>query len=283
MDLFGIDIVSVLLTAGFVSFWGAVFIGFIIFYDKNPYVPRKYWKVKIENKSGGFLRYTKGWIVKSKKVPYFRIGLKGLPAFKGIEIDISKMEAIDSEGILTIIENVPEKYDETNYRIKEIPLTQRESFENEVIENVVKPLCIMEYEEEGEKKRGYNENMVEHYTLKIKDALNKNSRIEDMNSSAATRRMLEQARREGQRASSDDFITKYAPTIILIFVCLFAYLILDSATKAYQVTMAQSNQVQQNGFSQIIQQCGGVFVPVQEPNVTQQQGNSGVQIPFITS
>lgn len=262
MDLFGIDIIAVVLTAAFVSFWGAILFLFVVFYDKNPYMPRKYYVVKLEDKEGNPIRKVKGWVVTTDKVKWLRIGLKDFPSFKGVEKDIAILETMNKNGEIEIIEDVPDKYDAENYTPKNVPITQKDAFIKEICENI-------------------NQEGRDMFEMKVRDALVKHSRLTDLNSSAATKEMLSQARREAERVKGDDFITKYGPTIVLICACLFAYLILDGAGKSYQAISAQQGQIMQHGYSQVIQQCGGVYHPLYEPtNSTPTQG--GVAIPFIT-
>lgn len=263
MDLFGIDIINVILTTAFVCFWGAILIGFIIYWDKNPYAPRKYHKVRLKNKDGHFLRWCKGWIVKTKKVKYFRVGLKDFPEFKGVELDISVMETMDEEGVINLIEGVPGRSEPNNYVPENVPITQKEAFIKEITSNIA-------------------EDSREAFEVKVRTALNNFSRLTDLNTSKATKEYLAQARRESERAANDDFIKKYETIIITIMVCLFAYLIMDSATKQYAATMAGQNAVMEHGYSQVIQQCGGVYHELYPPQNNTQPQQQGVSIPFIT-
>ena len=284
MDFFGFDLVSIVLTAAFVAFWGALLIGFVVFYGRNPYVPRRYYRVKLKNKDGAFLRFCKGWIASEKKVKWFRIGLRGFSSFKQVDKDIAVMETIDDEGIINLIENVPDKYEADNYTPETIPLTQVERFEKEVINDVITPLCVRSVEENGEVKNYVDNGAVEHYSLKIKESLNRNRRLVDLNTSKATKEYITQARREAERVSGDNFISKYGPIISLIIACLFAYLIIDGSVKSYQATMAQQAGVMEHGYQQVIQQCGGVYQPLNPvQNATAAPVKTGVQIPFITT
>ena len=284
MDFFGFDLVSIVLTAGFISFWGALLIGFVVFYGNNPYVPRRYYRVKLKNKDGAFLRFCKGWIASEKKVKWFRIGLRGFSSFKQVDKDIAVMETIDDEGIINIIENVPDKYEADNYTPETIPLTQVERFEKEVVNDVIMPLCVRSVEENGETKSYIDQGVVEHYTLKVKESLNRNRRLVDLNTSKATKEYIAQARREAERSKGDDFIYKYGPIISLIVACLFAYLIIDGSVKSYQSTMGQQAAVMEHGYSQVIAQCGGIYAPISPPkNETAAPIKTGVQIPFITT
>ena len=284
MDFFGFDLVSILLTAGFISFWGGLLIFFVVFYGNNPYVPRRYYRVKLKNKDGAFLRFCKGWIVSEKKVKWFRVGLRGFSSFKQVDKDIAIMETIDDEGIINIIENVPDKYEADNYTPETIPLTQVERFEKEVINDVIMPLCVRSVEENGETKNYIDQGIVEHYSLKVKESLNRNRRLVDLNTSKATKEYIAQARREAERAKGDDFIYKYGPIISLIVACLFAYLIIDGSVKSYQATMAQQAGVMEHGYQQVIEQCGGVYQPINPvKNETAAPVKTGVQIPFITT
>ena len=284
MDFFGLDLAGILFTAAFVSFWGAIFVGFIVFYGKNPYVPRRYYRVKLKNKDGNFLRFCKGWIATEKKVKWFRVGLRGFSSFKQVDKDIAIMETIDDEGIINIIENVPDKYEADNYTPEDIPLTQVERFEKEVVNDVIMPLCVRSVEENGETKSYIDQGVVEHYSLKVKESLNRNRRLVDLNTSKATKEYISQARREAERVKSDDFIYKYGPILSLIIACLFAYLIIDGSVKSYQATMGQQASVMEHGYSQVIEQCGGVYRPlVPIKNETATPVKNGVQIPFITT
>jgi hypothetical protein len=284
MDFFGLDLAGILFTAAFVSFWGAILVGFFVFYDKNPYVPRRYYRVKLKNKDGSFLRFCKGWIVNVKKVKWFRVQLRGAISFKGVEKDIAIMETMDDEGIINIIENVPDKYEADNYTPETIPLTQVERFEKEVVNDVIMPLCMRSVEENGEVKNYVDTGVVEHYSLKVKESLNRNRRLVDLNTSKATKEYISQARREAERVKGDDFIYKYGPILSLIIACLFAYLIIDGSVKSYQTTMAQQAAVMEHGYSQVISQCGGVYAPINPPNnATAAPVKTGVQIPFITT
>jgi hypothetical protein len=213
MEMFGLDITMILLTAGFVTFWGAIFIGIVFFYSKNPYVPRKYYKVKIENKEGKWLRTVQGWPINEKKVDYFRVQMRGAPSWRGVHLDASYMEAINTESELELIENVPDLLEASNYRPKFIPLTQKERFIEEVMADVVKPLCIQEFkvkQEDGTEtvEQGYNTHALDFYKLKVKDALEKNSRIEDLNRSAAVRARIDVVRNQDERKKGgEDFIS----------------------------------------------------------------------------
>lgn len=263
MDFFGIDILVVLLTTAFVVFWGSIFVAFVVFYDKNPYIPRKYKTVIIENKEGVKLRTLKGWKVTLDKVPHFRVGLKELPRIVGIHLDISVMETEDENGVITLIESVPDKEDAANFIPKRVPITQKEKFIADII-NKVTPDGRSAFE------------------VAVREAINKHSRLFDLNTSNSTKEYIHQARREAERTKGDDFITRYGPTLILIGACLFAYLILDGSTKAYKEVMAQQNAVMSNGYAQIVSQCGGTFVPLNPSgNSTQEQPKPGqVQLPF---
>jgi hypothetical protein len=264
MDLFGIDMVVVLLTAGFVTFWGVILLLFVIFYDINPYMPRKYYTVKLENKDGEPLRACKGWIVTKGKVKWFRIGLKGFPAFKGVEKDIAVLETINKKGEVEIIEDIPDKYEDTNYTPKNIPITQKEAFIRDVASNI------------SEENRGV-------FELKLRETIAAYSRVVDLNTSKATKEYISQARREAERVKGDDFIYKYGPILSLIVACLFAYLIIDGSVKSYQTTMQQQNSVMENGYKQVITQCGGVYSPMNPVNTTTAPPQSGVKIPFVNS
>jgi hypothetical protein len=200
MEMFGLDLTSILVTAGFVAFWGAVLIGFVIYYDKNPYVPRKYYKVKVYNKDGQLRKECKGWVVTTNKVKWFRIGLVGFPGFKGVEKDVSVMETINSRGEIDMIENIPDRIDETNYTPKNVPITQKDAFVTEVVNSILP------------------ENRPT-FELKLRETMAKHSRVVDLNTSYATKQYIVQARREAERVKSDDFI--YNPQSgYRLFVCL---------------------------------------------------------------
>jgi len=283
MDFFGLDLAGILFTAAFVSFWGAIFIGFVVFYGKNPYVPRRYYRVKLKNKDGYFLRFCKGWIVTEKKVKWFRVGLRGFSSFKQVDKDIAIMETIDDEGIINLIENVPDKYEAENYTPENIPITQIDRHMKDV-EKIIQSACVRSVEKNGEVKNYVDTGAVEHYTMQIRESLNASRRLVDLNTSKATKEYISQARREAERVKSDDFIYKYGPIISLIVACLFAYLIIDGSVKSYQTTMAQQAAVMENGYRNVIEQCGGVYHPVNPPkNETAAPVKNGVQIPFITT
>lgn len=265
MDFFGIDIVVVLLTAGFVTFWGVILLLFVIFYDMNPYMPRKYYTVKLENKEGEPVRACKGWIVTKGKVKWFRLGLRDFPSFKGVEKDIAVLETINKKGEVEIIEDIPDKYEETNYYPKNVPITQKEAFIQDVVSNII------------EDNRAV-------FELKLRETMASYSRVSDLNTSKATKEYISQARREAERVKGDDFIYKYGPIISLIIACLFAYLIIDGSIKSYQTTMGQQSAVMENGYKQIVTQCGGVYQPLNPVNASQEkQKPQGVQIPFVNS
>jgi len=224
-------------------FWGSIFVGFVFFWGKNPYVPRKYYSVIIEDKEGNKLRGLKGWIKKTKGVPMFRVGLKELPKVTGIEKDISILETINKDGEIVLIESVPGKEDAENFIPKNVPITQKDQFVRELLENV----------DEGSRPV---------FEMKIREAMARNSRLVDLNTSAATKSYISQARREAERDTSDNIITKYGPILALMMACLFSYLIIDGSVKAYKVSMEMQNAVMNNGYAQIIAQCGGVFQPL---------------------
>jgi len=264
MQLFGIDIVLVLLTAGFISVGGFFVIMFVMFYDINPYVPRKYYKVKVEDKDGNHLRDCKGWIVNKSKVKWFRVGFTEFPSFKGVMKDIAVLETINKKGEIEIIEDIPSKYEAENYTPKNIPLTQKEAFIRDISDNI-------------------NEESRPMFEMKVREAMVKHSRVVDLNTSRATKEYISQARREAERSKNEDFIYKYGPILSLIIAGLFAYLILDSANKSFQATMAGQNAVMENGYRQVIQQCGGVYQSVTPPATnTTAPPKTGVQIPFVT-
>ena len=260
MEIYGLDVVAIILTAAFVVFWGAVLIGFALLYNINPYIPRRYYHVPIFDKEGKPVRNAKGWIITKDKVKWLRIGIKGFPSFKGVEKDIAIMETMNKDGEIEVIENVPDKYEAENYTPKNIPITQKEAFIGEAISSI-------------------NEEGRAMFELKLRELLNKYSRLVDLNTSKATKEYISQARREAERVRSDDFIYKYGPIISLIVAGLFSYMILDGAIKAYQVTVSQQNAVMQNGYSQIISQCGGVYTPLPQPQQNTTQKNNA--IPFL--
>jgi hypothetical protein len=260
MEILGIDIAILILTVAFFVFWITVLAAFVVLSDKNPYFPRKYYDVTLENKEGKKLRVVKGWIVTTNKVKYFRIGLRDFPQFKGIEKDISMMECKGENGEIVFIEDIPDKYQENNYMPKYVPITQKERFISEITQNI-------------------NEEGRAAFEVKVREAINKNSRLFDLNTSQSSKEYISQARREAERVKGDDFITKYGPTMILLMACLFAYLILDGSVKAYQKVMESQNSVMSNGYAQIVSQCGGTFVPINPNNVTDSERKSGI-LPF---
>ena len=265
MEMFGLDITTILVTAAYIAFFGGVLIGFVIFYDKNPYVPRRYYKVKIKNKEGKPVKECKAWIVTVNHVKWLRVGFTGFPGFKGVEKDIAIMETINEKGILELIEDIPGKYEPENYTPANVPITQKEAFIAEVIANI-------------------SEDSRPAFELKLRETIANNSRIMDLNTSQATKQYIAQARREAERVRGDDFISKYGPIISLIVACLFAYLIIDGSVKAYQATMGAQNAVMENGYNQVIQQCGGVYHSLNPPqNATATPAKTGVQIPFVTT
>lgn len=289
MEMYGLDITAIIITAGFVVFWGVILLAFVLYKDRISWLPRKYYKIRLENKDGFFLRYIKGWAIKANNVPYLRLGLRGFPSFNGVEKDISLLSSIDSEGVLTFTEEVPDRFVPTNYSIKEVPLTQKDRFINEERENIVRTIgnVLMFGITRDENGNPIPDNaklaeIVENATLKTRETLSKNSRIEDMNTSRATKEYIAQARREAERVKGDDFIYKYGPIIALIIAALFAYLIIDGSIKAYQNTMAQTNGVMQNGYSQLITQCGGIYKPAEPENKTATAPGK-VAIPFVTT
>jgi len=259
MEIYGLDVIMIILTAGFVVFWGAVLIAFALLYNKNPYIPRRYYPVLIFNREGIVVRRAKGWIVTEHKVKWLRIGIKGFPSYKGVEKDIAIMETMNKDGEIEVIENVPDKYEPENYTPKNIPITQKEAFISEAVGNI-------------------NEDGRAMFELKLRELFSKYSRLVDLNTSKATKEYISQARREAERVRSDDFIYKYGPIISLIVAGLFAYMILDGAIKAYQVTVSQQNSVMENGYRQIISQCGGLFTPLEQPKQNTTQKNA---IPFL--
>lgn len=262
-DILGLDIMSIIFTALYIAFIGALLIGFFVFYDKNPYVPRKYYPVRIRNKDRVVIRDCKAWIITLNKVKWLRIGLSGLPSFKGIEMDIAILETVDAKGVLDIIEDVPGKYEAENYSPMYVPITQSDLFISEVVSII-------------------NQESRPAFESKLKEVIAKNSRVVDLNTSHATKQYIAQARREAERVKGDDFIVKYGPVISLIVACLFAYLIIDGSVKSYQTTMAQQASVMENGYKQVIQQCGGIYTPTIAPkNETPAPANTGVKIPFI--
>jgi hypothetical protein len=205
-------------------------------------------------------------MMKDKKVDYFRVQLKEFPNFKGVHLDASVVEAMNTQGELEIIEVVPDLYEATNYRPKNVPLTQKERFVEDLMEDVIKPLCLVEYKDGEETKQGYNQHALDFYVLKAKEVLNKNSRIEDLNRSAAVRARIDTVRNQDERKKGgEDFVSKYMPIILIIVAGLFSYLIMDGANKSFQTTMASQNAVMEHGYSQVIQQCGGVYHEISPP------------------
>ena len=261
--LLGFDVVGIVLTAAFVVFWGSIIVAFIVLYDYNPYAPRKYYNVKIEDKDGKERFKCKAWIITKEKVKWLRIGLKDFPSFKSIVKDIAYLSSINEKGDIVLIEDVPDKFIEDNYRPKNIPITQREKF-IESLGNMV------------------NEEGREAFVLKVREEMERNSRLVDLNTSRATKEYIAQARREAERVATDNWIVKYGAIIGLIIACLFTYLIMDGAQKSWQATMGQQTNVMEYGYSQIIAQCGGVYRPYQEP-VKNETKSTTPSIPFITT
>lgn len=282
MELFGIDIVAILVFAGILLF-EILILAFIVIFRKNiPYLPRTYYDVKIYSKEGELEKTTKAWKVTTNKIPYLRICLKGLtawPPFNGIEKDIATLQGLNEDGVLELVEDVPGLIEETNYQLRKPPLTQRERAEQEIYQEVILPACAVEYKENDEVKTGVDRQKADVLMSRVQRIFSSNSRLSDLNVSAARKSYLVQARREFERAKDENLILKYGPMIVLILAALFSYLMIDSAGKSYQITTDKAIQVQQNGFAQIIEQCHGVYKPPTTQNQTNQEG--GIKLPFL--
>lgn len=297
IEFAGLDLANILITAGFVTFFGVLAIGFVVFYDKNPYVPRKTYTTIIRDKEGHLRHRCKSWIVTNKKVRYLRIGIKNFPQFKGVEKDISILETLNRDEELGFIESVPDKYEPENYTPITIPITQKDAFiiaeqknKEELATAILKGTdwMVPAKDEAGNDIKVFNKDKLDELLgqskLKTTENMVNNSRIVDLNTSKATKEYIAQARREAERVKSDDFIYKYGPIIALLVACVFSYLIIDGSVKAYQSTMGQQNSVMQYGYSQVIQQCGGVYHPIEvTANTTAKPAASTPQIPFINA
>lgn len=282
MELFGIDIFAIIIFGGILLF-EILILGFVIIFRKNiPYLPRTYYDVKIYSKEGELEKKTKAWKVTTNKTPYLRIVLKGItswPPFNGIEKDIATLQGLNEDGVLELVEDVPDLIEETNYQLRKPPLTQRERAEQEIYQEVILPACAVEYKENEEIKTGVDKQKADVLMARVQRIFASNSRLSDLNVSAARKSYILQARRELERDKNENLILKYGPMIVLILAALFSYLMIDSAGKSYQVTTDKAIQVQQNGFAQIIEQCHGVYKPPAPQNQTDQ--GSGVKLPFL--
>lgn len=255
---------------GFVAlqvFWFALFAGviaaFIIFFNKNPYVPRKYYVVDLKDKDGKKIRQCKGWLLKDKGVEYFRVQLYGLFKLKAVNLDRAVSKTIDKEGRIALIELVPDVFHESNYIPENVPLTQREEFLKEITE-----LATPEARD--------------IFRLKVGELLQKHSRMVDLDDSRWLSASRDQQRRESDRVKGNDWLNALLPIVALILAMLFCYLMIDSTMKATTAHSDRMAAVTENGYRAVVESCGGTYHPL----ITQNSSNTtsgGFKIPFVQS
>ena len=274
------DIIAYVLTILWIAMWGGFLVGFVYFRSYNPYWPRKYYDVAIKDSEKKLRKRTKGWYCKEGKVEYFRVVMTGIRgSFKGVNFDRSWGKCIDDSGEISIIEQVPNKYDAGNYAPEFPPLTQREKFEKEVADNVLTPLCTVEYKDGEETKTGVDKNAFEIARLRIKEILNANSRMIDSEESGWLKENIATARRQRERGAGDDWIQKYGPMVIMIAAIVFCYLMIDGSLKSFQSAMDKTLALNENIAKQMVESRGGTYTPIMLPQANTSSSNN--IIPFV--
>ena len=265
-DMLSLDVLGLILQVAQIAIIGVVFGIFVFFYQDIPIMPRQYWKVEIkrEEEDGTLkkVKTMKGWVVKKKSgIPFFRVLLKPFPSWKGVDLDKSYMKSINSEGILSIIEKVPNVTEASNFQPEFIPITQYENHLNELRE-----------------KMGFNDAAI----LMYKDIMKKHSRLIDMDESGSMQDFVVTKNAQSNRVAGDNLLEKMFPYIAIIFIGLFMFLAYDSLGKSFSTATQQFASISGYYTQQTVESCGGRFVPYGSNSTTQTKPQQpGNIIPFI--
>ena len=255
-----VDVMFIVLQVAWFAVFGGLLAAFVMFYGKNPYVPRKYYMVDLKNKDGKKIRECKGWLTKDGGIEKFRVQLYGFPKFKGVFLDRAISKTIDSDGRIGLIEAVPDVFHESNYVPEHIPLTQQEEFIAEAVALV-------------------NPEARDIFSLKMRELLMKHSRMIDLDDSRWLAAAKDQQRREAERVKGNDWLNNLLPVVALILAMLFCYLMIDSTMKATTSHSDRMAAVTENGYRAVVESCGGTYHPLVVKNDTNK--SSGFQIPFV--
>ena len=265
-ELINFDTLGIILQVAQIAVVGLVIGIFIFFYQDIPILPRTYWKVEIkrEGEDGQLklVKTMKGWVVKKKSgIPFFRVLLKPFPSWKGVDLDKSYMKSINAEGILSIIETVPNVTEASNFRPEFIPITQYENHLNELKE-----------------KMGFNDAAI----LMYKDIMKKHSRLIDMDESGSMQDFVVTKNAQANRVAGDNLLEKLFPYIALIFIGLFMYLAYDSLAKSFNNASQQFAAISGYYTQQTVESCGGKFIPYGSTNTTNSTARQPANIiPFV--
>jgi hypothetical protein len=257
-----IDVVGLILTIAMWVVLGTVLAVFLLFKDKLPFLPRKYFKVEIfKSEDDKEPQKTKGWFINQGGVQKFRVLLRGITGtWAGVNLDRSFIKTMNDDGILELIEVTPGVIDASNYLPKNIILTQKDGFIKEILMNV-------------------NDDSKEMFEMKIRDAFHKFSRVTDLNESRWLSDNIAIKRAQRNRVSGDAWIEKFLPFIALIAIGFFMYLAYDSLGKSFNNAVTSYGTITAYHTNQIVQACGGTFVPMETKNETKPASTN--PIPFM--
>jgi len=260
-----IDVLGLILQIAIFTVVGLILGVLALFQSKIPIIPRKYWKVEIysskdaktpKDENGKM----KGWMVSENGVQKFRVLCRGIMgSWRGVQLDRSVLKTINDDGVLELIEVVPDVFEPSNYEPKNPIITQRDKFITEL---------LLEIDPES---RGI-------FELKLKDLMFKHSRTSDLNESRWISDNLAAKRSQRNRVASDMLLEKLFPFIVLIAIGFFMYLSYDSLGKSFDRAVSGYQTITNYQTEQIVQACGGKFVQM---NMTEAPKPTGTIIPFV--
>ena len=257
------DISGLLLTMAMWTVGGIALAAFILFKDKIPILPRKYFNVVIYKMEGDKNpRNTKGWFINDGGVSKFRVLLRGFQGmWAGVNLDRAMIKTANDDGTLELIENLPGVTDPSNYLPMNPIITQKDAFIADLLDSVddaSKPI----------------------FELKIKDAFNKHARVTDLNESRWVSDNIAIKRAQRNRVSGDAWLEKFLPFIALIAIGFFMYLSYDSLSKSFGQAVGGYEAVTAYHTQQIVDACGGKFIPQNISTPAPAKPSSSI-IPFV--
>jgi hypothetical protein len=260
-----VDVTGLILTVAMWAMAGTVFGAFVLFYNKIPIIPRKYWTVEIYRNSGDkdvLSRKTKGWFLKDGGVQKFRVLMRGfIETWRGVNLDRSIIKTMGENEILQIIEVIPDVMEPSNYLPKNPILTQKEQFIEDVSGLV-------------------NSEGKEQFRLKLIELFDKHSNISDLNESRWLSDNVAIKRAQRNRVAGDAWLEKFLPFIALIAVGFFMYLAYDSLGKSFNNALTGYQATTAYYTQQVVASCGGKFIPLNSTQSEPPPKTGG--IPFIS-
>jgi hypothetical protein len=259
-----IDVIGLILQIAIFTVVGLILGILALFQSKIPIMPRKYWKVEIyKNRDDKLPKEQngkmKGWMVSEGGVQKFRVLCRGISgSWRGVQLDRSVLKTINDDGVLELVEVVPDVFEPSNYEPKNPIITQKTRFVNELLAEI------------DPESRGV-------FELKLKDLMSKHSRTSDLNESRWISDNLAAKRAQRNRVAGDMILEKLIPFIVLIAIGFFMYLSYDSLGKSFNNAVVGYQTITNYQTEQIVQACGGKFVQMN----TTQPAKPSSPIPFV--